>query len=100
LSALLVTDRPLCYVADIDLIQDGGSMKFMSWSARVAALLALTVASAVVAAADLPPLPQGLSAPAKPIKMQAFNLPTAAGGFAKADDYKGKVLIARFWATW
>jgi hypothetical protein len=98
LSALLVTDRPLCYVADIDLIQDGGSMKFMSWSARVAALLALTLASAF--AADMPPLPQGLSAPAKPIKMQAFNLPTAAGGFAKADDYKGKVLIARFWATW
>mgnify|MGYP003344896299 FL=1 len=73
-------------------------MKFMSWSARVAALLALTAASAL--AADLPPLPQGLTAPAKPIKMQAFSLPTAAGGFAKADDYKGKVLIARFWATW
>ena len=37
---------------------------------------------------------------AKPVKMQAFSLPTAAGGIAKADDYKGKVLIARFWATW
>lgn len=73
-------------------------MKFFSWSTRIAALLALTVASAV--AADLPPLPQGLSVPANPIKMQAFNLPTAAGGFAKSDDYKGKVLIARFWATW
>ncbi|NBR27446.1 MAG: hypothetical protein EBT83_03395 [Betaproteobacteria bacterium] len=61
-------------------------------------MLALSVASAV--AADLPPLPQGLSAPAKPIKMQAFSLPTAAGGTVKSDDYKGKVLIARFWATW
>ena len=73
-------------------------MKFMSWSARIAVLLVLSVASAV--AADLPPLPQGLTAPAKPIKMQAFSLLTAAGGIAKADDYKGKVLIARFWATW
>ena len=73
-------------------------MKLMSWGARFVSLLALTAASAV--AADLPPLPQGLIAPVKPIKMQAFNLPTAAGGFAKSDDYKDKVIIARFWATW
>jgi hypothetical protein len=61
-------------------------------------LLASTGSLAI--AADLPPLPQGLSAPAKPLKLQAFNLPTAAGGAAKSDDYKGKVIVARFWATW
>lgn len=63
-------------------------------------LVALTLAASMASAADLPALPQGLSAPTKPVKLQAFNLPTAAGGMAKTDDYKGKVLIARFWATW
>ena len=58
------------------------------------------LAASIASAADLPPLPQGLSAPAKPVKMQAFSLPTATGGITKSDDYKGKVLIARFWATW
>ena len=63
-------------------------------------VIAFALAASMAGAVDLPPLPQGLSAPAKPIKMQAFNLPTAAGGFAKSDDYKDKVIIARFWATW
>ena len=72
-------------------------MKLLSWSARFFASMAFA-ASAV--AADLPPLPQGLTAPVKPIKMQAFNLPTAAGTVSKSDDYKDKVIIARFWATW
>ena len=63
-------------------------------------LMAFALTVSIAGAADLPPLPQGLAAPAKAIKLQAFNLPTAAGGFAKSDDYKGKVLIARFWATW
>jgi hypothetical protein len=72
-------------------------MRLLSWCASFFALLSFA-ASAV--AADLPPLPQGLTAPAKPIKMQAFNMPTAAGGMAKSDDYRDKVIIARFWATW
>ncbi len=68
--------------------------------AWLAGLLVLSVAAAGASAADLPPLPQGLSAPAKAIRLPAFNLVTATGGSVKADDYKGKVIIARFWATW
>jgi hypothetical protein len=52
------------------------------------------------AAADLPPLPGGLSAPSTPIRAPSFNLQTAAGGTLRSDDLRGKVVIARFWATW
>lgn len=51
-------------------------------------------------AAELPPLPQGLSAPSKPAHLPQFTLATPGGGKVRAEDYKGKVLIARFWATW
>lgn len=65
-------------------------------------LCAAGFATAVYAAgaAGLPPLPAGLSAPAKPTPMPAFNLQTSAGGTLRADDLRGKVVIARFWATW
>ena len=52
------------------------------------------------AAADLPPLPGGLSAPSTPTRAPTFNLQTAAGGTLRSDDLRGKVVIARFWATW
>jgi hypothetical protein len=51
------------------------------------------------AAAELEP-PAGLSAPAKPTHLPAFNLPTAAGGTVRSEELRGKVVIARFWATW
>ena len=51
-------------------------------------------------AAGLPPLPAGLTAPTTPTRMPAFNLQMAAGGTLRADDLRGKVVIARFWATW
>jgi len=51
-------------------------------------------------AAGLPPLPAGLSAPATPTHTPAFNLQTAAGGTLRAEELRGKVVIARFWATW
>ena len=60
--------------------------------------LALTASFAT--AADLPPLPPGLTAPAKSITLPAFNMATATGASVQSDDYKGKVIIARFWATW
>ena len=64
------------------------------------AVLLLAALASPAAAADLPPLPAGLTAPAKPIKLPAFNLATPGGGKLRADEFKGKVLIARFWATW
>jgi hypothetical protein len=55
----------------------------------------------LAAGADgLPPLPAGLTAPATPTRTPAFNLQMAAGGALRADDLRGKVVIARFWATW
>jgi hypothetical protein len=51
-------------------------------------------------AAELPPLPEGLTAQSKPVHMPAFNLSTPAGGAVRADEFNGKVVIARFWATW
>jgi len=51
-------------------------------------------------AAGLPPLPAGLAVPATPTRTPAFNLQTASGGSLRAEDLRGKVVIARFWATW
>lgn len=75
-------------------------MKIFQTCSRTGTLLAIALLSFSAIAADLPPLPKGLSAPSAAIKLPAFNLPTAAGGTMKADDYKGKVIVARFWATW
>ncbi len=75
-------------------------MKIFQTCIRTVTLLAVALLSANAIAADLPPLPQGLSAPSAATKLSAFNLPTAAGGTMKTDDYKGKVIVARFWATW
>ena len=65
-------------------------------------LCAAGSASGVFAAsaAGLPPLPAGLSAPSTPTRTPAFSLQTAAGGTLRAEDLRGKVVIARFWATW
>jgi len=51
-------------------------------------------------AAELPAPPAGLTALAKPVRMPAFNLSTPAGGTVRADEFRDKVVIARFWATW
>jgi hypothetical protein len=67
---------------------------------RALSAFALAALSFAVGAADMPPLPAGLSAPAKPVHLPQFTLATPAGGKVNADEFKGKVLIARFWATW
>ena len=68
---------------------------------RLSVMFGVALASVVInaAAAELAP-PAGLSAPAKPTHLPAFNMPVATGGSARADDLRGKVVIARFWATW
>ena len=62
----------------------------------------MVLASAVftVTAAGLPAPPGGLTALAKPTQVPAFNLPTPSGAAVRANDFRGKVVIARFWATW
>ena len=69
---------------------------------RACLLVSMALASVALsaAAAELPALPAGLTALAKPVHMPAFNLATPAGGTVRADEFRDKVVIARFWATW
>jgi cytochrome oxidase Cu insertion factor (SCO1/SenC/PrrC family) len=73
----------------------------MVFGIRFSVLFGVVLASAAInaAAAELAP-PAGLTAPAKPTRLPAFNLSTTAGGAVASDDLRGKVVIARFWATW
>jgi len=75
-------------------------MKIFQWRPLCGALLAMALTASIAAAADLPPLPEGLAVPKSATKMPAFNLPTAIGSTVRSDDYKGKIIIARFWASW
>jgi hypothetical protein len=85
-------------LAELNCIKSGATKK--STQTRIWSFIGLALAASFAAAADLPPLPQGLTAPAKAITLPAFNMPTATGATVQSDDYKGKVIIARFWATW
>ena len=67
---------------------------------RVAFALTFSALASTATAAELPPLPAGLTAPSKPVHIPQFTLATPAGSKVRADDLKGKVVIARFWATW
>ena len=68
---------------------------------RLSVMFGVALASAVInaGAAELAP-PAGLTAPAKPMRLPGFNLPTTSGGAVRSDDLRDKVVIARFWATW
>ncbi len=67
---------------------------------RTVAAAALASMALGASAAELPPLPAGLTAPAKPAHLPDFNLAKPESGSVRASDFKGKVMIARFWATW
>ncbi len=68
--------------------------------ARVLVSLAIAAVAFSAAAVELPTLPAGLTALSKPVRMPDFNLAKPAGGTLRADELRGKVVIARFWATW
>ena len=67
---------------------------------RTLAALALILSVSSAVAAELPALPAGLNAVSKPVRLPAFNLAMPDGGKVRADEFQGKVVIARFWATW
>lgn len=69
----------------------------MNWL-RAAVVALVTVAGGALAAE--PPLPPGLSAPKTATKLPLFSLPLVGGGSARAEELRGKVIVARFWATW
>lgn len=64
------------------------------------AVTAVVLATAPHAFAAEPAMPAGLSAPAKPTVMPAFDLPTTAGKPLNSTTLKDQVLVIRFWASW
>ena len=75
-------------------------MAAFKFKARLLVSMALASVVFCATAAELPALPAGLAALSKPVHMPAFNLATPAGGTVRADEFRDKVVIARFWATW
>jgi cytochrome oxidase Cu insertion factor (SCO1/SenC/PrrC family) len=69
------------------------------WLGLIAATV-LALHPAPADAADGPALPQGMQAPAEPITIPVFELPTPDGNVVRAADLQGKVVVVRFWATW
>jgi hypothetical protein len=98
----LVAGNALCYGAPVLAQVKAGktmhSIQSRIWNIGLLALAAFSAAISV--AAELPQLPGGLAAPKSPLNLPAFNLPTAAGTSIRSGDYKGRVIIARFWASW
>jgi len=66
-------------------------------SLRSIAIAAVAIWCAGAVAADLP---KGLSAPAKPTPMPAFELPTTDGGTFRSESLRGQVVVVRYWASW
>jgi hypothetical protein len=83
---------------------DSGSRHPRSQGARRrAALYALATSLALwqmPSFAAEPSLPPGMSAPAKPTAMPAFDLPLTAGGNLRSESLRGQVTVIRFWASW
>jgi hypothetical protein len=75
-------------------------MATFGFKASMLVSMALASVVLVATAAELPAPPAGLTALSKPVRMPAFNLSTPAGGTVRADEFRGQVVIARFWATW
>ena len=78
----------------------GERMITSAFRTPVLAAIALASVAFSAAAAELPALPAGLTAVTKPIHLPAFNLATPRRRQNAGRRIKGKVLIARFWATW
>ena len=75
-------------------------MTTVGFKARMLVAIALAGGVFAATAAELPAPPAGLTALAKPVRMPAFSLATPAGATVRADEFRGQVVIARFWATW
>ncbi|WP_417597675.1 TlpA family protein disulfide reductase [Oceanospirillum sp.] len=70
-------------------------MSFLFKKQLVAAGITLTVLSTQVAASELQSVQQAQLAP-----MSQVSLPDVNGGVASLSDFKGKVVLVDFWASW
>jgi len=62
--------------------------------------LALLIVAAVAGAADLPPLGHRMSPMSQPVAAPEFTLPDMDGENHALSDFRGKVVMLNFWATW
>lgn len=73
-------------------------------SIQLVFILSLLICSAVAVAAPLqipvPELSYDLTKLKKPVKAPSFSLPDMDGELHKLQQYKGKVIMLNFWATW
>ena len=69
---------------------------------RVAKTLALVLVLLVasVAAAEQPPLGHKMNPVSPPLAAPGFTLPDMDGEMHTLDDFRGKVVMLNFWATW
>ena len=69
---------------------------------RVAKTLALLLVLLVagVAAAEQPPLGHKMNPVSPPLAAPGFTLPDMDGEMHALDDFRGKVVMLNFWATW
>lgn len=70
-------------------------MSFLFKKPFIAAGFALTVLSSQVVASELEPVQSAQLAP-----MTQVSLPDVKGGSVALSDYKGKVVLVDFWASW
>jgi len=64
------------------------------------AALALLLVAVAADAADLPPLGHKMNPVSPPLAAPGFSLPDMDGERHALDDYRGKVVMLNFWATW
>ena len=67
---------------------------------RSVASLVLLLAVSVAGAAELPPLGHKMNPVSPPLAAPDFTLPDMDGEDHALSDYRGKVVMLNFWATW
>jgi hypothetical protein len=95
---ILVRKELLCYIENTHG-RGGGGMKAKSWMIWVVGGMAWLILPGI------PELAQGGGAShfqsyAKPLPLPDFSLEDLQGKMVQIKDYRGKVILFNFWATW
>lgn len=82
-----------------DIRKKGRSMRL--WNAWLRwGLVALLWGTLPAWGASLPSPPAGLEPVTPALIMPVLQLPDVSGVPARSDEWRGKVVLVRFWATW